>query len=142
MVTSTSGADRFIISVPSIPSSVAHCRTLTPGLCFYRESFCEQTLTDGQRPRSPGGSTPAIGEGPKRRPERTTLTSRKRSPLSCAKVQAAIRHRHHHFTAHHLPFQVGVGIVPSPCSGQASPVRLCWYWLMGAWGASSSSYCS
>ena len=91
MVTSTSGAGRFITSVPSIPSSVAHCRTLTSGLCFCRDSSYEQTLTDGHRPRSLGRSTPAIGEGPERQPERTTLTSRKCSPPSYAKVQAAAK---------------------------------------------------
>jgi hypothetical protein len=111
MVTRTSGAGWFIISIPSIPSNVAHCGTLRPSLCFYRESFYEQTLAGGQRPRSPGGSTPAIGEGSKRQPEQTTLTDRKRSPLPCAKVPAAVGHRRHHLAAHYLPLQVRVGIV-------------------------------
>jgi hypothetical protein len=93
MVARTSGAGRFIISLLSILSNVAHCRTLAPGLCFYRDSFYEQTLTDGQRPRSLGGSTPAIGEGPQRQPERATLTSRKCSPLPRAKVQKVQRRR-------------------------------------------------
>jgi hypothetical protein len=47
-------------------------------------------------------------------------------------VEPAAGHRHHHLTAHDLPFQVRVGVVPSIPWGHASPVRLCWYWLVRA----------
>ena len=40
-------------------------------------------------------------------------------------IEPAVGHRDHHLVAHDLPLQVGVGIVPSIPSGQASPVRLC-----------------
>jgi hypothetical protein len=40
-------------------------------------------------------------------------------------VESPVGYGGYHLAPHHLPLQVRVGIVPSNCSGQASPVRLC-----------------
>ena len=48
-----------------------------------------------------------------------------KDPLPGTKVETAASHRHHHLATHDLPLQVRIGVVPSP-------VRLCWYWPMGA----------
>ena len=52
--------------------------------------------------------------------------------LARALVRLPIGDRHHHFAAHDLALHLGIGVVPSFLSGQASPVRSCRYWLVVA----------
>ena len=47
-------------------------------------------------------------------------------PPSCCRVRLTTRN-----LASCVPLQVGVAVVPVRCPGQASPVRLCRYWLRG-----------